>query len=201
MHEIEVKNFAGIGHKHVGVDNVNKGFLHNGGSQAGHVDSIDIVPKALLLVLVLAVLDGSDEDLGTIWEHLASFVEVLVASPKHTIKHRLIKQEVTHPLRDNDVDFLNGEHNFLHLALEHGDLVLKTILLDDFPCKNCNLSVLDGVDVFSSSSGSENTEDASSTANIEHNLILEILGIILDGALVGPRAHAVLEHLLVDVEA
>jgi len=54
--------------------------------------------------------------------------------------------------------------------------------------------------MLSSSSCSKNTEDSSTAAYVQYNLVLEVLRIVLDSFSVGLCAISILEHLFVDVE-
>ena len=48
-------------------------------------------------------------------------LEVLVTSNKNSVQHGLVEEEVAHPFRDNDIEFLDRELDFLELALDKGD--------------------------------------------------------------------------------
>lgn len=46
--------------------------------------------------------------------------------------------------------------------------------------------------------GGKHAEDTGTAADIEHELVLEQVGVLDDRVAVRARAHSVLEHLLVD---
>ena len=50
------------------------------------------------------------------------------------------------------------------------------------------------------SSCSENRQNTGSTSYVENDLVLKVLGIVLNSSLVGSRANAIFEHFLVNVE-
>ena len=56
-----------------------------------------------------------------IGEDKASGLKILVAGEQNGVEHGLVQQEVAHPLRDDDVELLDGEHSFFEFALDEGD--------------------------------------------------------------------------------
>lgn len=55
-------------------------------------------------------------------EDESSRFEVLVSGEEDGIEHGLVKEEVAHPFRDNDIEFLDWEDGFFELAFYEGDL-------------------------------------------------------------------------------
>lgn len=84
-----------------------------------------------LVVLVLAVLNGSDVHSGLIGEDLAAFSEIGVTGVQNGVQHGLVEKEVTHPLRYDDVNLREGELDLLHLALEESNLVAEAVDSND----------------------------------------------------------------------
>ncbi len=84
-----------------------------------------------LLILVVAVLNGSNVHGGLVREDEAARGEVLVTGDKNGVQHGLVQQEVAHPLRDDDIDVLNRQDDLLHLALDQGNDVVQVVVLDN----------------------------------------------------------------------
>jgi hypothetical protein len=78
---------------------------------------------ANLLILILSILNTGHENRRLVGENQPIGRQVLIPRIQHRIQHRLIQQEIPHPLRDYDVDFRERQLNFLHLSLQEGDLV------------------------------------------------------------------------------
>ena len=74
-----------------------------------------------LLLLVLHVLNGGKVESGFVREQESSGLEVLVPRDKNGVQHGLVKKEVAHPLRDDDIELLDRQLDFLELALDEGD--------------------------------------------------------------------------------
>lgn len=80
-----------------------------------------------LVILVLAILNGSHIHGGLVGEDLAILSEVGVTSVQNGVQHGLVEKEVTHPLGDDDINLGEGELDLLHLALEESNLVTEAI--------------------------------------------------------------------------
>lgn len=80
-----------------------------------------------LVILVLAILDGSQVHGGLVGEDLAARNKVTVTGVENGVQHALIEKEVAHPLGDDDINLGIREDNLLHLSLEQGDLVRQAI--------------------------------------------------------------------------
>lgn len=97
--EINIEDFAGVGHDHVLVHVIDEGFLHDSGSHDTHINSVHVLPEVPLLGFKVAILNGSDVDRAAVGKHLSVlFAEVFITSPENTVKHALVKEHVSHPL-------------------------------------------------------------------------------------------------------
>ena len=74
-----------------------------------------------LFFLVILVLDASEEEGSGIWENETSRFEILVPRKKHGVEHGFVKQEVSHPFGDDDVELLHGEFGFFEFSLDKGN--------------------------------------------------------------------------------
>ena len=109
-----------------------------------------------------------------------------------------IQAKVTHPLADNDVNFLDRKFKFLHLALVQVHNVVQPVCLDDFASFVDNIRHVNANDHFGTSLRGKHGQDARTASNIEHHLILkQVLGA--ENCIpVGQRAHTVIQHLIVN---
>jgi len=171
-----------------------------------------------LLLLVVTVLDTGDKDGGLVGEDETALLEVTVTGPQDSVQHALVQQEVAHPLGDDDVDLGEGKNNLLHLALKKSDLVAQAVNLDDLLClvddgRHVNTNDvlgagLCGEPVYSVSAlarvmcggvargAREHAEDTGTAANIEDNLVLEEVGVLVNGVAVASCADFILLNLL-----
>lgn len=78
---------------------------------------------ANFVILVLAVLDCSHIHGGLVRKDLPTRDKIGITSIKNGVQHALVKEEVAHPLRDDNIYLRKGKLNLLHLALEEGDPV------------------------------------------------------------------------------
>lgn len=125
--EVKSEDCGGVGDDCLDLDSVHEGLGKGGLLQGGVVEAVDVVPEADLLVLVVAILNTSHEDGGLVGEDKTVGHKVLVSGVQDGVQHGLVEKEVSHPLRDDNVDFREGKLNFLHLALQKGDLVRHSI--------------------------------------------------------------------------
>lgn len=155
-------------------------------------------PTANLVLLVVAVLNTSHEDGGLVGENetLAVLAEVAVTGPKDGVKHGLVEEEVSHPLGDDDVDLGERQLDLLHLALQKGDLVRQTVHLNDLPGLDNDGGHVDADNVLCASLGGEHAEDGSAAADIEDDLVLEEVGVVVDGIAVALGADLIFLRLL-----
>ena len=86
---------------------------------------------ANLLILVVAILDTSNEDGSLVGEDETAGSEVTVTGVEDGVQHGLVEKEVAHPLGDDDINLGEGKLDLLHLALDQGDLVREAVDLDD----------------------------------------------------------------------
>lgn len=84
-----------------------------------------------LVILVLAILNGSHVHGGLVGEDQATRDKVGVTGVKNSIQHALVQEEVTHPFRDDDIHLRERKLNLLHLALEESDPIGQTVHGDD----------------------------------------------------------------------
>lgn len=67
------------------------------------------------------VFYGSEVESGSIGEDETIRFEVLVAGKENGVEHGLVEKEVTHPFRDDDIEFFDWEICFFEFALHEGD--------------------------------------------------------------------------------
>lgn len=148
---------------------------------------------ANLVLLVVAILDTGHEDGSLVREDqaLAVFAEVAVTSPQDGVKHALVEEEVAHPLGDDDVDLRERQLDLLHLALEQCDLVRHAIDLDDLLSLVDDGGHVDANDVLGAGLDGEHAENGGSTADVEDDLILEQVGVVVDGIAVALGADLI----------
>jgi hypothetical protein len=82
-----------------------------------------------LLVFIFLVLDGSQVQCCVVREYETAWLEVLVPSKEDCVEHRFVQQEVTHPLRDDDVILFDRKLSFFEFTFNKGDN--WSILLSD----------------------------------------------------------------------
>jgi hypothetical protein len=217
--KIEGKNARGVGDNGLELDDVDEGLGEGGVLERAVVEAPDVVPDCEnslaccqrldekwmehttnLVLLVVAVLDTSHEDGGLVREDktLAVLAEVAITRPKDGVKHRLVEEEVAHPLRDDDINLGERKLDLLHLALEKGNLVREAVHLDDLPGLDNDGRHVNTDNVLCASLGGEHAENGGTAADIEDDLVLEEVGVVVDGIAVALGADLVLEHLLVD---
>lgn len=74
-----------------------------------------------LLLFVLLILNRGKVHGGFVGEDKATLLEILVTSDEHSVEHGLVQEEVAHPFRDDDVEFLDGELNLFELSFHEGN--------------------------------------------------------------------------------
>lgn len=215
--EVEGEDGGWVGDNSLDFDGVDEWLGESRLLEWGVVEAIDVVPEVDLLVLVVSVLDSGNEDGGLVWEDQAAWNKVLVTGPQDGVQHGLVEEEVAHPLGDDDVDLWEWEDNILHLALEKGDLVGKTVDLDDLLGLDDDGGHVDTDNVLCASLCGEpmqllvlvpcacrllgcalHRENTSSAADIENDLVLEEVLVLDNGVHVGTGADLILQHLLVN---
>lgn len=118
--EIEGEDRGGVGHNRFDFNGVNKRLCKRGMLKRRVVKSVDVVPDYIelavvffikvgrhtsdLLILVLAILNSSHENCSLVRENQAIGSKIFVSGIQDGVKHGLIEQEISHPLRDYDVD-------------------------------------------------------------------------------------------------
>lgn len=111
-----------------------------------------------LLLLVVAILDTGKEDGGLVGEDETILLEVLVTGIKNSVQHALVEEEIAHPLGDDDVHLGERKLNFLHLALDQGDLVREPVDLDNLTSLEDDGRHVDADDVLGTGLGGEPKE-------------------------------------------
>ncbi len=56
-----------------------------------------------------------------IGEDHAVLLKVLVTRKQNSVQHRLVEEEIAHPLGDDDVKFLDRQFDILELSLDKGN--------------------------------------------------------------------------------
>jgi hypothetical protein len=148
---------------------------------------------ANLVFLVVAVLDTSHENGGLVREDktLAVLAEVAVTRPQNGVHHALVEKEVAHPLGDDDVNLGERQLDLLHLALQEGDLVGQAVDLDDLPGLDDDGGHVDADNVLCAGLGGEHAEDGGAAADVEDDLVLEEVGVVVDGVAVALGADLI----------
>ena len=148
---------------------------------------------ANLVLLVVAVLNTSHEDGGLVGEDqtLAVLAEVAVTGPQNGVKHALVEEEVAHPLGDDNVNLGERQLDLLHLALQESDLVRQTVDLNDLPGLDDDGGHVDTDNVLCAGLGGEHAEDGGTAADIEDDLVLEEVGVVVDGIAVALGADLI----------
>ena len=148
---------------------------------------------ANLVLLVVAVLDTSHEDGGLVGEDetLAVLTEVAVTGPQNGVHHALVEEEVAHPLGDDNVNLGERQLDLLHLALQEGDLVRQTVDLNDLPGLDDDGGHVDTDNVLCAGLGGEHAENGGTAADVEDDLVLEEVGVVVDGIAVALGADLI----------
>ena len=157
---------------------------------------------ANLVLLVVAVLNTSHEDGGLVGEDqtLAVLAEVAVTGPQDGVKHALVEEEVAHPLGDDNINLGERQLDLLHLALKQGNLVREAVHLDDLPGLDDDGGHVDTDNVLCAGLGGEHAEDGGTAADIEDDLVLEEVGVVVDGIAVALGADLIFLRWLLGVE-
>ncbi|GMS77916.1 hypothetical protein PENTCL1PPCAC_91, partial [Pristionchus entomophagus] len=201
--EIDLLHAVVSGYDLVVVHNIDEGLSNCDLADRRHVETVDVVPPVDLILLVLSVLDGGDEQLGLVGEEQTVGCQPLVASVEDSVEHRLVEEAVSHPLRDDDVNLNDFERqllNVFNLALNNLDDAVKVVVLDDLTGLDGHVRELDGENALRSGLGGEHGENTSSGSDIHDDLVLEEVLVVVDGVAVSVGTDLVLEHLLKNTE-
>merc|ERR1712086_355180 len=173
--DVDLLNEAGVGDHLIPVDTVHQWFCEGNFSDAGHVESVDIVPPGNHVILVLPVFNPAHVQSCFVWEHEPTLSQPLVSGVEHCVQHGLVEQAVAHPLRDDDVHLLNASRqlDLLNLAPDDSDGVTQAIVRHNLLGVIHYRAHVYTNHLSSSSFGSKHREDSSSTANIQDDLALE----------------------------
>mmetsp|Transcript_32058 Transcript_32058/g.43904 ORF Transcript_32058/g.43904 Transcript_32058/m.43904 type:complete len:228 (+) Transcript_32058:238-921(+) len=115
---IDFENVLDIRNHCLGINNINKRLLNCSFLDTTHIKSPHIFPPVDFLVLVVSIFNCTDFQIRFIREHDPIISQPLITSKKNTLKHVLIDQKVTHPLADNNINFVNWQINLFDLALD-----------------------------------------------------------------------------------
>lgn len=74
-----------------------------------------------LLLFVILVFNGSNEDIRVVRENKAFWFEILVAREENGVKHGLVKKEVAHPFGNDDVELLYWKLNVFKFSLHQSN--------------------------------------------------------------------------------
>ena len=84
---------------------------------------------------ILLVLDAQQHQLRTVRKDQSALLlrmndylqthQPLVTGVENRVQHRLVKEEVTHPLRDQNVYLLHWQFHLLHLSVDQRNHILR----------------------------------------------------------------------------
>lgn len=114
-------NHARLRYDRVHLHGIDKRFTEGDVLDTRVVEPVDVVPEVDLLLLVIRVFYRSDVQRGVVGKYQAVLLQVLVAGEKDGVEHGLVKEEVTHPLGDDDVEFFVWERCIFKLALDESN--------------------------------------------------------------------------------
>jgi hypothetical protein len=126
-----------------------------------------------LLIFDLLISEWHYEEICSGWEHAAARFEELLPCNDESFEHPLIQKKDTERLTDHRVNLL-WQIQILNRTLNHSDDRLKPISFDQFARIDSTVGSLDSIDLFGASLCSEHTQDARSTAHIQHDLALVV---------------------------
>lgn len=201
--QVDVQDFAVVADHAAPRDLVDQRVRQRDFLDAAHVEVVHFVPEVYFVVLLVVVLDSAHLDDSLVGKHQSIRLQKFVPGVQHTVQHRFLQQEITHPLRDYDIHFVLGPgqlFDVLNLGLYDLDGVFLLIQFDDFGGLRGDVRELDCVDILGARFGAEHREDASAATYVHHDLVLEQVRILQNGVALGVGAHAVLDHVLVDAE-
>jgi hypothetical protein len=218
--EVKSDDRRGVSDNRLELDGVDERLGKGGVLERAVVEAPDVVPDcekllarrrvlgeniekrtANLVLFVIAVLNTSHEDGGLVRENktLAVLAKVAVTRPQDGVKHALVEKEVAHPLGDNDVNLGERQLDLLHLALQEGDLVRQAVHLDDLPSLDNDGGHVNSDNVLCAGLGGEHAEDGGAAADVEDDLVLEEVGVVVDGIAVALGADFVFLRSLLEL--
>lgn len=168
--------------------------------EVGEVETHDVVPAVESVLDVLWVVNAASVHVCMRREQLDIRGAEFVAGVEDGVEHGFVQKEVTHPLRDDDIDLVDAlwHGDLLHLAVKNSNDILKVVLLDNLSGLVSDRGALDRHHALRTSTSSEHGEDTSSAAHIQNDLALEHVRVHHDGVAVGLGTVGVLEHLHMD---
>eukprot|EP00128_Syssomonas_multiformis_P011372 Colp12_sorted_trinity150504_noHs@31065 len=165
-----------------------------------HVKTINTVPPVDLVFFVVGVFDGTQVHGCFIRIDETTRVQPLIPCEQDCVEHRFVQKGIAHPLADDDINFLNWEGNFLNFPSDEGYNISETIDTNNLPGLLNDACTINTDDFRRTSLGGKHAKNASTTTDIKHNLPLEQMLVLEDGAAVAVGPNLVLQHLLVDPE-
>mmetsp|Transcript_10114 Transcript_10114/g.27556 ORF Transcript_10114/g.27556 Transcript_10114/m.27556 type:complete len:306 (-) Transcript_10114:107-1024(-) len=165
---------------------------------AVHVEAIHVAPPVNLIVPVLCVLNRHRPQRAFVRKYQTSRFQPLVPRVDDRVQHALVQQKVAHPLGDDDVHAPLGQLHLLNLSLDDRHPVRVPVVPHDLLGRIGNRRHVNPVHVLGSRLGREQAQDARPAPDVKHNLVLENMPVMQNRIHVCPRAHLVLEHLLMD---
>lgn len=102
------------------------------------------------LFVVSFIIECGDVHFCSVRHKDSSFSEPFVSGEEYWVEHAFVKQEVSHPLRDNDIDLIDWKGDFLDKTIDDGNFVTQSIFFDNISTVNVDVGFFDSVDVFGS---------------------------------------------------
>lgn len=135
------------------VDGVDDRFRQHPLLHAFHAHSIDTVPVVELLLVVSLVVDHRHVHPRLVGHHQSPLSQPFIPCIQDRVEHGLIEQEITHPLGDDYVNFLDRQFDFFDQAVDYGDFICQVVLLDDISAMEVYVGLFYAVDVLCSALG------------------------------------------------
>ena len=154
--QIQVQYTATIWHDVCWWYCINHGVSKYSICHAWHIHTIDVSPEMFFLTHIFWIFNSSYIHLCSIWKHLTSFfIQKLIPCPQDTIKHTFIKQKVTHPLRDNNINFtfLKWQVHFFYFTFNHRNFIFKAIVLNNLSSEQSYFGIVNCIYMFGSCPG------------------------------------------------
>mmetsp|Transcript_33810 Transcript_33810/g.66954 ORF Transcript_33810/g.66954 Transcript_33810/m.66954 type:complete len:315 (-) Transcript_33810:44-988(-) len=177
---------------------VHQGVLHHDRLHRAEVEPVDVVPLAELLLSVVCVLYARQVEGGLVGKDQTAFLQPLVSAEENGIEHTLVKEEIAHPLRDDDVNLVHRERHLLSLACDELHNVVIVVVRNDLPRDLHDFRALDAVYLLCSRLGSEQRENTAAGPNVQNRFASEQVSVLKNGLLISARSHGVLQHLLMN---
>lgn len=109
--------------------------------------------KYQFLFVIGFIIESSDIHFSPVRHQNTSFCQPFFFGIEDRVKHAFVKQEVSHPFGDDDVNFVHREGDFLHQTVDNSDLVAQTVFLNDGAAVNVNVGFFDSINMLCSAFG------------------------------------------------